>query len=412
MKLLCVIPAYWPAFNIGGPVASVHSLNRTLVKKGIDVTVYTTYTGLDGKVLVNQEVNVDGVRVVYFDFIKKLEFLGKTGWQFSLSMTRALRDNLNTFDMVYINGIWNYTTAAAAFYCRKYKRPYVLAPRGTLYEYTMRKYSWKKWPYYTFIAKRDIRGASAIHFLTAYEKSRCHSSIKLSKNSIVIPNGIDLSEFEDLSTEGSLEERYPFLKHKKVILFLGRIHWIKGLDVLIKAMQIVIEKRKDVHLLVVGSGEVGYRNKIKKLTKDSGLDYIDYESGESSSESGVHVTFTGMLTGKEKLMAYAESDIFVLPSYSEGLSMAALEAMFCRLPVVISHQCNMPEVEREKAGVIVEIEPGPLHEALIDLIDNGNKAEEMGKRGQTLVAESFAIESVADIMTRAFSEVIDRSSNK
>ncbi len=89
MKLLCVIPSYWPAFQYGGPIVAVHGLNKTLVKKGINVTVYTTNVGLGGKVPINQEIDVDGIKVTYFSFTKFFEFLGTTGWQFSLRMTNA-----------------------------------------------------------------------------------------------------------------------------------------------------------------------------------------------------------------------------------------------------------------------------------------------------------------------------------
>ena len=105
MKILCVIPSYYPAFKFGGPIASVHYLNKALVKKGVEVTVYATNVGLEDKVSANTEVDVDGVKVFYFKFSKIVEFLGKisglfgpTGWQFSRPLKRALKENLNNFD--------------------------------------------------------------------------------------------------------------------------------------------------------------------------------------------------------------------------------------------------------------------------------------------------------------------------
>ena len=90
------------------------------------------------------------------------DFLGSTGWQFSLPLTQALKRNLQSFDIVYIVALWNYPVAAAAYYCRKYGKPYVISPRGALYPYTKGKKSWKKWPYYNLIAKRDLQNASNI----------------------------------------------------------------------------------------------------------------------------------------------------------------------------------------------------------------------------------------------------------
>jgi len=143
MKLLCVIPSYWPAFQFGGPIYSVHGLNNALVKKGIDVTVYATNVGLGKKVLLNQEVNVNGVKVTYFTFIKFFEFLGTTGWQFSWCITKALKKNLKKYDIIYIPGIWNYPSVIAGYYCRQYNKPYIIAPKGMLYPYTIKKKDWK-----------------------------------------------------------------------------------------------------------------------------------------------------------------------------------------------------------------------------------------------------------------------------
>ena len=172
MKLLCIVPSYWPAFKYGGPIASNHNLNRTLVKKSIDVTVYTTNVGLVGKVPVNEEVDVDGVKVFYFEYVRLFEFIGATGWQFSLQLTNALKKNLKDFDLVYLPAIWNYPTAITSYYCRQYNKPYIIAPRGVLYPYTIKKKSWKKWPYYHFIAKRDLKDATAIHYTTEDEAEK------------------------------------------------------------------------------------------------------------------------------------------------------------------------------------------------------------------------------------------------
>ena len=121
MKILCVVPVYFPAFQYGGPIASVHNLNKALVEKGIEVTVFTTNAGLEGKVLTNLEIDINGVKVFYFNFFKIFEFLGPTGWQFSWSLTVALKNKLKNFDLIYLSAVWNYPTAIAAHYCRIYK---------------------------------------------------------------------------------------------------------------------------------------------------------------------------------------------------------------------------------------------------------------------------------------------------
>jgi len=394
MKLLCVIPSYWPAFQYGGPIVSVHSLNRALVKKGVEITVYTTDTGLSGKVPVNQKADVDGVRVFYFEFTKLFEFMGATGWQFSSRMTRALRGTLRAFDLIYLPAIWNYPTAVAAYYSRRYRKPYVISPRGTLYPYTAAKKAWKKRLYYRTIAERDLKNAAAIHYTTEDEAEQCHSRLGLKNRAIIIPNGIDLTEFADLPEKERLRDRYPFLEDKKVILFLSRINWKKGLDLLSKAYGRLARERDDVHLLIVGPDERGYKRKVVGWLEDEGV----WE----------RVTFAGMLTGEEKLATYAGSDLFVLPSYSENFGMAVVEAMACGLPVVISDRVGIyKEVKRAKAGIIIQPDSEDLYAALVKLLEDREEAQEMGIRGRGLVEERFAIERVADRVIEAFKEVID-----
>jgi len=397
MKLLCVIPSYWPAFQYGGPIASVHGLNKALAKKGVDVTVYTTNVGLHGKVPVNREVNVDGVKVFYFRFSKLFEFMGTTGWQFSWQMTKALKRNLRAFDLIYLSAVWNYPTAAAACCSRRYKKPYVIAPRGVLYPYTAGRKTWKKRPYYELIVRRDLKNAVAIHYTTKAEAEQCHPRLHLRNRTIIIPNGIDLTEFVDLPGKRRLRGRYPVLKDKRVLLFLSRINWKKGLDLLAKAYGRLARERDDVHLLVVGPDEAGYKRKVIGWLKDE--------------EALDRVTFTGMLTGDEKLAAYVGSDLFVLPSYSENFGMVVIEAMACGLPVVISDQVGVyKEVQRARAGVVVPPDSADLYTALVKLLDNKGESQEMGWRGKAVVEEQFAVEKVADRMIEAFEEILNGES--
>jgi len=350
MKILCVTPSYWPAFKFGGPIYSVHGLNKALVKKGIDVTVYTTNVGLDGNSTIQDtrytihdsqlEVELDGVKVTYFGFAKFLEFFGKAGWQFSMPITKALKKQLDHFDIVYIISVWNFPSAVAAYYCKKYRKPYIISPRGLLYPFTIGEKAFKKLLYYYLVGEVALKGAAAIHYTTDDEAGQCHSFLGLRNRSIVIPNGIDLSEFANLPMKESLRERYPALKDKKVILFLGRINWKKGLDILVRAYAKLARERNDVHLLIAGNDEENYGTKVKHWLKEYGLKYDDTSSSSqhlnistSISKPSIlnlascilhrdtRVTFTGMLMGKEKLEAYAGSDIFVLPSYSENFGI-------------------------------------------------------------------------------------------
>lgn len=405
MKILCVFSNYWPSFQFGGPIASVHCLNKALAKKGIDITVYTTNVGLDDKVPVNQEVNIEGVKVTYFGFIKWLEFMGTTGWQFSLQMRQALKNNLKAFDLVYIVNIWSYPAAIAAYYSRLYGKPYIVVPSGMLYPDTFSKKKWKKWPYYHLVVKKDLRSAFAIHYTAEDEAEETHPFLNLKNRTIIVSNGIELSEFSGPLDKGALEADYPHLKDKKIILFLGRILWIKGLDILIKAYAMLAEERDDVHLLIVGNDEGDYIKKVKKWLKRLRINYLDYGFGRGYVDKA-RVTFTGMLIGKEKIGAYKGSDIFVLPSYSENFGMVAVEAMACGIPVIISNKVGIyKEVERNKAGIIIDTNSKSLYQGIKLLLEDSELRKEIAMNGRRLAKDYYDIDKVADKMTEAYRQI-------
>ncbi len=412
MRVLCVAPSYWPAFQYGGPIFVNHYLNRALVKRGIEVTVYTTSVGLKNKVQEDHETYVDGVRVFYFSIAKTLEFIGATGWQFSWRMTRALKKNLHEFDLVNINTLWKYPSAAAAFLSRAHSVPYIVTTHGVLYPYTLSKKRWKKLPYYHLATRRVLRGAAAIHYTGEDEAEKCHSYLGLENKAVIVPYVIDLSGFDDIPDRNTLAGRYPILNGRKTILYLSRINSKKGLDILIKAFAIVVKQRDDVHLLIVGNDESRYGEQIKKWIRDCGMFYDDQgiEDGGSEfreSRSNVKITFTGMLTGKEKMQAYAGSDIFVLPSYSENFGLAAVEAMACGLPTIISDQVGIhKEIAASKAGIVIKADPKQLAEAIMALLDNPKMCKSMGRNGQQVVKDRFAPDKVTDSMIDAYQSLL------
>ena len=407
MKLLCVIPNYWPAFQYGGTVAAMHCLNRAFAKKGIQISVYTTDLGLKGKVAVNQEQDLEGVKVVYFSFTKFFQFMGTAGWQFSRQMSMALKNNLQGFDAVFIVDIWNYPAAAAAHYSRMYKKPYILIPSGMLYPYAFSKKIWKKMPYYHLVVKRDLKHAALMQYTTEDEEKKTHSFLALKNKAVVIPNGIDLPEFSSLPGREILRDSYAHLKDKKIIIFAGRLRWIKGLDILLKAYVLLAKQRSDVHLLIAGNDVGGFGKEVRRWVKQAGMNYAERPLGKRDGGlEDARVTFTGILNNREKLAVYAGSDIFVLPSYSENFGMAAVEAMACGLPVIISNKVGISkEVGQNKAGVVIDTNAPDLYRAMKILLENHDLRGELKANAGKLVRENYDIDKVAGKMIRIYEEL-------
>ncbi|MDH3975275.1 MAG: glycosyltransferase [Deltaproteobacteria bacterium] len=408
MKLLVVIPSYWPAIKFGGPIHSVHTLNKTLVKMKIDVTVFSTNAGIEKIVPVNEEIIRDGVKITYFSYSKRFEFMAATGWQFSRCLINELKKSLKNFDLVYITPIWNFPVSIAAHYCRKFKVPYVISPRGTMYGETLSKKAWKKMIYYWLVSNRDIKHASAIHYTTHDEAERCYIPHRRSENAIILPNGIDLSDFKDLPSKKALRTKYPYLENKKVILFMGRINWKKGLDILIDAYGKLVSERDDVHLIIAGNDENGYINQVKKWINTYGMKYFDASSGTITINEIPDVTFTGLIKDKEKLIAYAGSDLFVLPSYSENFGMSVIESMATGTAVLISNHVGLyKEVVKNNAGFIVKTTWESIYEGLAEMLDNDRHRNMLSNNGKKMVRDCYNIENIGNNMINAFKKVLN-----
>ncbi len=434
MKILCVTPSYWPAFQFGGPIIAVHNLNKALVKKGVDITVYTTNVGLQDKIKIqdsrcntynSQKVDMDGVKVNYFGYTKFFEFLGPTGWQFSLPMAKALNGNVKKFDIVYIVSTWNFPVAIASYFCRKYRKPYIISPRGHLYNYVLQKKFWKKLPYYHLVLKRDLQNASAIHYATK-DEAQCHKALGLKNRYFVIPHGIDLTAFSNLGFKqtkpmqekelmdgDSITQLLNNLITKRFIFFLGRIHWIKGLDILIQVYARLFKEYDDLHLLIAGNDESGYIKKVQSWLKEYNIPYLDLTNPVNVyNESCImhktsRVIFTGMLTGIAKLKALSAADIFVLPSYSENFGMSVIEAMACGTPVIISNKVGIyREVEKNKAGIIVETNPESLYDGIKFLLEASDLRKEIAMNGRKLVERYYDIDRIAERMMEVYENLI------
>ena len=112
-----------------------------VIKKGVEVTVYTTNAGLKNKenIVLGRETGIDGVKVFYFPYY------GYIHWTFSPVLCWAIRKNIKNFDLIHITGVWNFPVIAAAFWARFYKKPYIISPRGSLMKEPLaKKSSFKK----------------------------------------------------------------------------------------------------------------------------------------------------------------------------------------------------------------------------------------------------------------------------
>ncbi len=211
----------------------------------------------------------------------------------------------------------------------------------------------------------------------------------------VVPIGLNVDEYANNPSGENIFSRFPELKGKKIILFLGRINFVKGLDILVKSFSIVARVRKDVHLLIAGPDDDDYGKNVAIWLKEEGV--------------LARTTFAGMLHDEEKLEAFFNSFMFVLPSYSESFGISVLEAMACGLPVIVSDKVNLwPEIVEAKAGEVAPCDAEAFSRKIIRILDDAEYAKQMGENGKTLVKTKYSWREIAVKMISAYSSIIQR----
>jgi glycosyltransferase involved in cell wall biosynthesis len=237
--------------------------------------------------------------------------------------------------------------------------------------WALRNKGWKKAVYSALVEQRNLGGAGCLHALTENEAAdyrRWGAKAPIA----VIPIGVSLPPA--VSKEMFLM-KHPELRGKEIVLFLGRLHFKKGLDILCRAWR-ESNRLANSHLVLAGPDFDGTRKNAEKMVAEFGI---------ASS-----VTFTGMLTGDAKWSALAASQAFVLPSRSEGLSVSVLEAMGMCLPVIVSERCNTPEIRTAGAGWVIRPQVSELRNALNEFFSSSESdRQKLGYRGNRLVTTKY-----------------------
>jgi glycosyltransferase involved in cell wall biosynthesis len=382
MKVLHVVHSLIP--EAGGNAKVVAELTENLAKRGITTSIFTTIMEKDEQENLFQPKGV-GL------FVSQQSFLARWWPYYSPELKKNIMKEMSKFDIIHIHDIWHYPNFAASRIAKRAGKPYIISTHGTLEPWALKYKGLRKRIYMALVQRRILQEAAAIHAVTSEEVKHIQS-FGIDNGIAMIPNGISPEEFQDLPSRKDLEQLYPGLQENRVILFLGRIHPKKGLDLLAKTFGKIARERDDVCLLIAGPNKEGYQAHIEKMLQTEGV--LD------------KVVFTGMINGYEKMAVLNGADIFILPSYSEGFSIAVLEAMICGLPVIITRQCNFPEVAEANAGIIIEPDVDQLANSLTKLLNEPQLRKEMGENGKHLVMEKYTWDKIAEKMMELYQTIL------
>jgi glycosyltransferase involved in cell wall biosynthesis len=340
MKILHVIPSIDPAS--GGPAEGLRQLCPVYVQGGHEVDV----ASLDSP-----------EAILSYDFPARVFALGP-GWGvfgYSRHAKKWLRDNIAGYDVVFVDGVWQYNTLAAYDAVQKTDIPYAIFTHGMLDPYFKKRFPFKhikKSIYWRLFLERILRNASAVLFTSEEEKILARQSFpRFRAREIVVPFGIRRPVCDTADAAEEFLTQWPVLRGKRVAISMGRIHPKKGTDILIEAFARTLAVDPMWRLVIAGPDSVGLRRDLEVLANSLGI--------------GDRITWTGMLRGAVKWGALAAAEVFVMPSHQENFGIVIAEAMASNLPVILSDKVNIwREVERYRAGLVCEDSVGRTAECL------------------------------------------------
>lgn len=392
MRILQVVNAYYPPYGSGGVAFVVHNISKALAKRGHKVTVYTT-NALDREnsfYPMQNPYNDDGVEVYYF---KNIIYKHQIHVYFSKELIEAVRKSIDMYDIVHIHEYRSYISIAVSYYAKKYGIPYVLQVHGSL----PRIMAWQKLKliHDVLFGYRVLRSASRVVALTRAEAEQYKAMGVPEEKIAVIPNGVDLSEYSDLPPRGNFRRKFGIPEEKKIIMYLGRIDRVKGLDILVNAYAYIVNKLKVNNILLVIAGmDFGYLSELKQL-----LNKLAINS---------NILLTGPLYGKDKLAAYVDADVFILPSRYEAFGMVILEACACSKPVIASNHKTFSEIIiNGETGLLFQTgNVQELVKAIMYVLTHPREAENMGRRARKLIEQKFSLDKVAGSLEALYKEIL------
>lgn len=381
MKILQVIHSVNPAG--GGPAEQVKQMFQVLREMGH----------------LTEALTLDAPESAWLrDIPIKVYALGPGAFKYGYSpkFVPWLRKHAKDYDAVIVNGIWQYSSFGVWRALHRQTTPYFVFLHGMLdpwFKYTYPLKHFKKWLYWPWGEYRVLRDAKAVLFTCEEERLLARKSFWLYKCKEAVVNlGVTMPSGDENTRRELFFNKFPELRDKRLILFLGRIHPKKGCDLLIKAFARVAKEEPLLHLVIAGPDQVGWQVKLQKLAQK--LNISD------------RITWTGILSGEVKLGAVYSSEVFMLPSHQENFGIAVVEALACGVPVLISDKVNIwREIQYDGAGLVAADDSQSTTELLMKwLAMSYDEQQTMRQKAKNCFLKRFEIskaaQSLLDILAK------------
>lgn len=379
MKILNICGYSW---EIGGPAKVIFDHTTEQLRLGAEVTILTPLSPTEHVYPVPE-----GARLVTVP----RHWLARLMPEFSPQLYAFFRQHADEFDIVHLHGLFHFGSLMPLAVRTRARR--VVTVHGTLEPWALRQGRWKKEIFSRLFQRNWLDRTDLVHVFHPDEAADVTRYLGHAPHRMVVcGNGIDLTAYAKLPAPGTFRNAYGVGEHEKIILFLSRLNGKKGLDLLLPAFRQLAAQRPDIRLVLAGPDD-GYRAEAERFVTEHRL--------------ANRVLLPGMLKGDVKLAAFRDADAFALPSYSEGYSMVALEALLTGVPALLSDRVGLGEELRQSgAALLSDLTVDAVRSGLERLLDDGVYANGLREKGPDFVRRFADIRVVAPRLYRAFEEML------
>ena len=389
MKILHVAHFFYPCLSAGGVVNASYQIAKMQARDN-SVKVISSDACKerlkfeDGR----YDVDVDGIKVDYFKNISN-RFKLATMLDTPLGAIFRIKNQIRDFDVVHVHEHRQTLSIIVCYFARRYGIPYVVQAHGSVLPFFQKE--GLKNIFDKVFGFKILYGASKVFALTEVEKEQ-YLKMGVEEDRIeIVPLGINIEEYSNLPEGGIFREKFNISKDDKLIIFIGRVHEIKGIDLLIDAFKELADSVSDVKLAIVGPDD-GYMDALNLRIAECGL--------------SDKVIVTGPLYKKEKQEALVDCDLFVMPSKYESFTTSGLEAMACGKPLVLTKNNHIHDWVDGSVGLACDDDKMSLKDAMAEVLFDEELSKKFGMNGRRLIQEKYNWDMINEQILNIYESII------
>ena len=378
MKALHIIPGLT---NASGPTHALIQLVKSLEASGVDVSL--AYLG---NRLPNQ-IEPDLKRGEVF----ACDAVWFRHWGYSPELRSLLERRITEFDLLHIHSLWLYPSLIASKLARTHGIPYIIRPAGSLEPAALNHRNLSKRIYFALWERDVINHAEQIHAVSQQEQ-RNIESLNFAPDCFTIPNGIPPENFTDLPSISVAKNKLDIAPERPVITYVGRLHPIKGLEIMIPVVRSLKKDFPKLLFLVCGPQGHSYAQELASKFERNGI--LD------------STRFLGEVDQEKKILAYRAADVAVLPSKTENFGIVAAEALAAETPVIASEHTPWSALKDIEAGDWIPLDPVVWARTIKAYLQSPEWRKSSGIRGRDFVMREFAWPEIGKRMKRAYLDIL------